>query len=428
MKPGMPIAVIIVAGLLFIHFPCFAQGESAVPFLLIAPAPTTNGWGGVCTAVASDDPIATYVNPGQLGLFSQNAYFAASTYAPKTQWLPRYGIADLTYNAGAVNAGVNLEKTFGLRLPLSFGVGYSRVYLTLGTFAVTNPNSPQPTGRFESWEKSECFSMGTGLDYYVRLGVGVNFETFASHLSSIGTEAEAATGIADGSATDIGVLLEVPIIDIVGKAKGAPVTLGHGISPLANVSVGYAYQNHGSSITYVEAAQSDPLPRNAILGISAEIGLVADAGTHPLKLISFTLAREAEDLLVVRNADGTSGYQSGLGDISFFKHLVEGRLDDNERPALHKGWQLGFGELFFLRGGSFTESPNYGARNYTTSGYGFRLGGLFRLLTAVDADMRSDSILSFLAAHLDLGYDHAEYGPHATLGGTKFDAITLVIR
>jgi hypothetical protein len=428
MKPGRPIAVLAVAAIIAMHGTCFSQGESAVPFLLIQPDPAANGWGGVSTAVATDDPIATIVNPAQLGLFSQNAYFAASTYTPKTLWLPRFGQKDLTYDVSAVSAGVNLAKAFGIGLPLSVGVGYSRVFLNLGTFFVTNSGSPEPIARYESWEKSECFSVGAAFDYYVRLGVGVNFETIASHLSPIGTEAEAGTGIANPTATDIGVLLEVPVIDIIGKANGDAVTLGPRLSPLANVSVGYAYQNIGRGVTYVDAAQGDPLPRNVILGMSAELGLVMDAGTHPWKLFSFTLAHEAEDLLAYRNADGSFGYQSGLGDISFFKHVVAGSLDDDERPALHKGWQLGFGELFYLRGGSFSESPNYGARNYTTSGYGLRLGGIFRLLTAIDAGLGADPVLSFLASHLDLGYDRAEYGEHAVLGGTTFDSITIVIR
>lgn len=428
MTPRALCASLCAALWLSIHIPVFAQGESAVPFLMIAPDPGANGWGGVSTAVASENPIATFVNPGQLGLFSLSNYFAASTYAPKTRWLPTFGNPDLTYSVSAVNTGVNLARAFDLKLPISIGMGYSRVFLSLGTFMTTSPSGPEAIARHESWERSECFSLGVGVDYFVRLGVGVNFEKIASNLSSIGTEQEMGTGRADASATDIGVLLEAPIMDIVAAVKGEPVTLGLGLSPLVNVSAGYAHQNQGRSVSYVAAAMSDPLPRKAVLGISTELGLVMDANNRPWKVIAFTLAREAEDLLIVRKSDGTFEYQSGLGDLSFSKHVLQGKLDDNERPELHKGWQLEIGEAISIRGGSFRESPNFGARNYSTVGYGIRLGGILRLLTAIDADIPSDATVSFLVTHLDLAYDHAEYVTTGPLSSTTFNGVSIVIR
>jgi hypothetical protein len=256
----------------------------------------------------------------------------------------------------------------------------------------------------------------------------VNFESIVSRLSPIGTEEQMGTGTAEGSATDVGLLLEVPVIDIIAKANGKPIVFGQSLSPLVNVSVGYAHQNRGHSISYVDAAMSDPLPRNVIIGISTEFGLVMNAGDHPWKVLTFTLAREAEDLLIVRKPDGTFEYQSGLGDISFFKHVIQGKLDNNERPDLHKGWQLEFGEVVYLRGGSFAESPNFGNRNYTTGGYGIRLGGVFKLLAAIDSEVRANSALSFLADHIDMVYDHAEYSTTGPLGYTKFDGVSIVIR
>lgn len=108
--------------------------------------------------------------------------------------------------------------------------------------------------------------------------------------------------------------------------------------------------------------------------------------------------------------------------------MIQAKLDDNERPELHKGWQLEIGEAISIRGGSFKESPNFGTRNYSTIGYGIRLGGFLRLLTAIDADIRSDAVVSFLAAHLDMGYDHAEYATAGPLGSTKFNGVSIVIR
>src|SRR5512141_1526261 len=106
-----------------------AQGESAVPFLLIHPSPEANGWGNVGTAVVSDNPIATISNPAQLGLFSLDNYFSFSSYTPKTVWLPNFGSTDLTYNAWATNAGYNLRNALDLPFPVGIGFGYSRIDL-----------------------------------------------------------------------------------------------------------------------------------------------------------------------------------------------------------------------------------------------------------------------------------------------------------
>ncbi len=428
MKPGRVFVILCAAMAFPLHGMLWAQGESAVPFLLIAPDPAGNGWGGVSTAVVSDNPTASIVNPGQLGLLSLDTYFAASMYAPKTRWFPQYALPDLTYDVTAVNGGVNLARTFGLGLPISIGVGYSRVHLNLGTFAVTSSNGPQVIAKVSSWEQSECFSLGAGIDYFVRLGIGMNYERIESNLAPIVTEQGQTTGKANGTAVDLGVLLEIPVIDIIGKLQEKPVTCGWGLTPVANISAGYARQNHGNSITYMDVAMSDPLPRNAVVGLSTEIGLALIVDGEPWKVFAFTLAREAEDLLVVRHADGTFEYQSGLGDISFFKHIIQGRLNDDERPELHKGWQLAFGDAVFVRGGTFLESPRYGNRHYATLGYGIRLGGFLRLLSAVAPEYQPGDVLSFIAAHIDLAYDHAEYSTSGPLSSTAFNAVSIVIR
>ena len=176
--------------LLSIPIETLAQGESGVPFLLISPDPAANGWGEISTAVVSDNPMATIFNPGQLGLFSLDSYFSAGTYVPKTQWLPGFHQSDLTYDVTAVNAGVNLARQFDLDLPISLGIGYSRVYLDLGTFIRTSTSGPQPLATFNAHEKAEAFSVAVGIDYFVRLGVGMSFNNIVSVLSPIGTEQE----------------------------------------------------------------------------------------------------------------------------------------------------------------------------------------------------------------------------------------------
>ena len=173
-------SLILLLSLIFsIQKTILAQDESAFPFLLISPNPSGNGWGGVSTGVVSDNPTATISNPAQLGFFSLDNYFSASTFVPKTQWLPRFHQSDLTYNVSAINLGVNLSNVFALQLPVSFGMGYSRVYLNLGTFIRTTPS----VETYEAWEKSESFSLGIGVDYVVRIGVGLNIKSIVSRIA-----------------------------------------------------------------------------------------------------------------------------------------------------------------------------------------------------------------------------------------------------
>jgi len=93
------------------------QGEAALPFLLISSSADANAWGGVSTSVASDDAISVITNPGQLGLFTLESYFSASTYTNKTAWLSTFQQSDLTYNAQALAAGYNLSNDLPLPFP-----------------------------------------------------------------------------------------------------------------------------------------------------------------------------------------------------------------------------------------------------------------------------------------------------------------------
>ncbi len=405
-----------------------AQGESAVPFLLIHPSPDANAWGNVGTAVVSDNPIATIANPAQLGMFSLNGYLSASMYAPKTNWLPSFGVPDLTYDIWAVSGGYELSKDLELPFRLGVGAGYSRVFLNLGEFVQMDPNG-FVLGSYRASETSEQFSVGLGTEYFLRVGIGLNFKSVHSRIGP--TFASTAASEAKPTATDFGLIVQAPVFDIWQKAAGEPLYLFEDVQPLFNLTLGYARSNLGDKpVVYPGVWRGDPLPRNVTIGLSVELGLTTELQGKPWRALTFTLAREAEDLLVTRKPGGGYGFQSGLGDISFFKHVVRGKLDDDDRANLHKGWQLGLGEFVYVRGGSFSESPNFGNRNYSTSGFGIRMSGLFKLLTALSSVEGEDTILSFLLHHIDVVYDHAAYeAKHGgALDGAKFNALTVIIR
>ncbi|MFN0156638.1 MAG: hypothetical protein ACKVRP_01040 [Bacteroidota bacterium] len=407
-----------------------AQGESAVPFLLIHPSPETNGWGNVGTAVISDNPIANIANPAQLGVFSLGNYFAASSYVGDRQWLPQFQQSDLTYSVWAMSAGYDISESIDLPFPIGIAVGYSRVDLNLGEFVITSSSGPDPIGTFSAFEKAEAVSIGVGIDYYVRLGLGMSFNNVVSSLSPVGTGQAMGPGKAEVSVTDFGLLLDVPVMDILGKINDERMAIAPNIFPLANISAGYAHRNHSNKGIVYYSNQADPLPRNVTIGLSVEAGIATIAGNQDWRLLTFSLAREAEDLLVVRNADGTSEYQSGLGDIAFFKHVIRGELSADERVNLHKGWQFNLAEIVYIRGGSFAESPNFGNRHFSTSGIGIHSSGVFKMIEALSPETLAGEVGAFIRDHLDIAYDRAEYtAPYNhPLSNTTFQSLTLVVR
>jgi hypothetical protein len=412
----------LITSALSIHL-AFGQGETAVPFLLIPANPAANGFGGISTSVVSSNPMATIANPAQVGIFSLTQYFSASTYVPKTDWLPGLDYSGVTYNVSAVNAGVNLSQLSSVPFPLGIGAGYSRIYLDLGTFIRTGPGGPEPVGTFRAFEKVEAFTLGVGIDYYVRLGIGLSAKYIHSALFPIGTEQEPGAGTANLVANDIGGLIEVPITDIISKVTGEEISLTHKLSPLCNLSAGYAHRNHGGKVIYADAAQPDPLPRQAAIGMALELGLNTSINSQTWKIVSFTLAREAEDLLVRRRPDGSFDYASGLGRIRFFNNLILGEWDG--RITLRKGWEFNVAEIMYLRGGSSTGSGNL---IYHTNGFGFQLSGLIRLFDSVGNEPLAGDIASLIRDHIDIHYDHAQYSDHPIVGNTTFNALNLIIK
>lgn len=399
------------------------QGESAVPFLLIGSSPEGNGMGGSSATTPTTDALATISNPGQLGLFSLRDEFNAGTFAPRTDWLPQFGIRGLNYGATAINAGYNFAELLSLPFSLSAGLGYSRTSINLGTFVVTMPGSPTFLGTFNSNESSEAFSAAIGVEYFARLGIGFNFKRIESNLSPTGIGQPAGTGSAHAPATDFGLLLDVPIAGIISEIAQTRLEIATDISPFLDLSFAYVESNVGGTIVYADAAQPDPLPRTVTAGLSFEVGLHSTAGSSHWKLASFRLARQADDLLVVRKPDGSFDYQSGLGDIQFVDNVILGKL--NPRAAIRKGWQLQVAEVFYLRRGS---SDNQGLA-YSTSGYSICLAGFLKLLGTVSPELGKDSWIGFAAEHFDLQYHSSKYeGTGSPILGTTFASLNLVVR
>jgi hypothetical protein len=417
MKTILSFGIILAFTLLMPLF-ALAQGETAVPFLLISSSVEGNGMGGISASVSTDNAMLVIANPGQLGFLSMKNYVTAGTYIQKTNWLPQLPNGP-TYNTSAINVGLDLTRVTALPFPISLGLGYSRVFYDFGDF-LSAPSTSESIARFNPYEKSDCFSIGLGLDHLIRLGVGLNFKWIESNL----TTTSGPEVIGKVTAIDFGAVLTVPITRIASASMVRPLELFPKVVPLLDVTIGYARSNVGDEIRYFDTGPADPLPRKATLGLSIEMGVVSKALSSDWKVLSLVWARQVEDVLVKRYPDEHFEYQGWFGDIKPFDNLILGKWGGN--VVLRKGWQFEVGEILSVRGGSFTGT---GSLSYGTSGYSIRLSGFLKLIEAMNRAAVSGTWLRFVGDHFDLQYHSSSYGgPPSTASGTSFMGLNLVVR
>ena len=307
-----------------------AQGESAVPFLLIAPNSRASGIGEAGTGTV-DDASAIFWNPGALAFM--DGHEISITHA---NWLPQFNLSDLFYDH--LNYRQRVDAIGGT-------VGASVTYLSLGEFQITNSSGPEVIGKFRSYEYA--VTAGYATKATDDLGLGVNLRFIHSALSPIGTEQEKGNGIASTVSVDLAMMwrpqvLEVPLIGDIGK----------------RFSLGMNLSNLGPKVTYVDADQADPLPTNLRLGLGYK--LLEDEYNSMQATMDFSR------LLVRRDSTGSDPLPKSLftawGQGGLRKVIVSGGLE----------YWYGAPRLIALRIGYFKESRSYGNRNFLTFGAGIR--------------------------------------------------------
>ncbi|HEX9006474.1 MAG TPA: PorV/PorQ family protein, partial [Bacteroidota bacterium] len=308
-----------------------AQGESAVPFLLIAPNSRASGIGESGTG-SVDDVSAIFWNPGELAF--KDGHQISITHA---NWLPQFQLPDLFYDH--LNYMQRVDAIGGT-------IGASITYLSLGEFNLTNSSGPEIIGTFKSYEYA--LTAGYATKATDDLGVGINLRFIHSALSPVGTESEQGNGIASTMSVDLAMMwrpvdLEVPVIGNIGK----------------RFSLGVNLSNLGPKVTYVDAAQADPLPTNLRLGFGYRI--------FDDEFNSLEATLDFSRLLVRRRSDGTSD--------ALPKSLITSWGDGGLRKVIGSGgleYWYGSPKLIALRIGYFNESVNFGNRKFLTFGAGIR--------------------------------------------------------
>ena len=363
------LAATVVVGLLLPHI-VMAQGESAVPFLLIAPNARNDGMGESGAALA-DDASASFWNPA--GLAFRKDQEISLTHS---NWLPQFNLPDLFYEFFSYNN--YLENLGGT-------ISASVIYLNLGEFVETGPNGPDNVlGTFKAFEFAVTGGYATKITN--DLGLGLNLRYIHSSLANINVQNQGRTGVASTVSFDIAALWR-------------PTSL---VLPLAGniedrFSLGVNLSNLGPKLTYIDAAQADPLPTYLRLGLGYKA--VKSEYNNLTAVIDFSR-------LMVRRYAGVT--DSLTGEIitpasvdNLPKSLISAWGDGGLKKVIISGgfeYWYGSPKLIALRWGYFYERPEYGNRKFMTFGAGIRYdiyGFDFSYLSAIEENNPLSETLRF---------------------------------
>ncbi len=352
------IAGLLVAGLFAAPGVVLAQGESAVPFLLIAPNARADGMGEAGAALA-DDAAASHWNPAGLAFLpGQEVSFTHSN------WLPQFQQSDLFYDYLAYR---NHIADWGGT------IGATITYLSLGEFTETR-DDPTPLSTFKAYEMAVTFGYATKVAS--SLGVGVNLRYIRSSLAPFNVQDQQRKGIASTVSFDVSALwkpevLDLPLIGDIGQ----------------RFNIGVNLSNLGPKLTYIDAAQADPLPTNLTLAFAAQVLKTEFNNVNVVLDFNRILVRRRPEVL---DSVGTVIDPGGVDNLpkSLFTAWGDRGL---KKVTIGTGFEYWYGapRLIALRFGYFYEAPppDNGGRRFLTFGAGIRYdiyGFDFSYLSAVE--------------------------------------------
>lgn len=318
------IAIVALSGRLF------AQGESAVPFLLIGPNSGNAGMGETGTGLIND-ASAMFWNPAGLGF--QKGIQVTITHSP---WLPGLGLSDLFYDY--LSGKYYMKKIRGT-------LGVSITYLNIGKIIQTDEFGNE-IGSYQAFDGA--LAVGYGTKVTKDLGVGIVTRFIYSKLAVDPVAGEQGTGTAYDLSFDLSTLWRPSKT----KLKFIDNRLGIGV----NIS------NIGPKVTYVDNAQADPLPTNLRLGFGYDI--------YQSEYNNLTLTLDFAKLLVKRREGGKSdpvykGIFTSFG--GGFNNVMK-----SIQSSVGAEYWYGNPKLIGLRGGFFYEDPDRGKRKFITLGASIR--------------------------------------------------------
>ncbi len=338
----------------------YAQGEAAVPFLLLAPDSRFSAIGETGTGLA-DNSSAIFWNPAGIAFLT-----GSEVSITHSNWLPQFNL-DLFYDY--ISFRTYIEDISG-------SVTSSITYMNFGEFIRTGENDPTPLGTFSAFDAALTLGYATklGTDW----GIGMNFRIIHSQLSTQPTGEEQGSGVATSVSFDLAAMWRPERLDLFGWVTENRFSIG------ANLS------NLGPKITYIDQAQSDPIPTNFRLGMAFH--LLKDE----FNSLIFTL--DFSKLLVSRDSTSSDEFYTGI-ITAWGDNTISEELRDIVTSLGMEYWYGTPGDfLFALRAGYFYEDPSYGNRQFLTFGAGLRYdiyGFDFSYISSIAENHPLDETLRF---------------------------------
>jgi hypothetical protein len=338
-----------------------AQGDAAVPFLLLAPDSRFGALGESGTGLA-DNSAAIFWNPAGIAFLT-----GTEVTITHSNWLPQFNL-DLFYDYLTFRSYIE---------ELSGSVTASVTFMNYGEFLRTLETGPEPVGTFNAYDAA--LTLGYATKLHPDWGVGFNFRIIHSRLSDQPTGQELGRGVATTVSFDLAGMWRPSYLDIFGWELENRFSIG------ANLS------NIGPKITYIDAKQADPIPTNFRLGFAFQIF------NDEFNSLVYTL--DFSKLLVSRDTSGASDefYKAiftSWGDKPFSEELRD--------IVTSMGMEYWYGTpgdfLFALRAGYFYEDPAYGNRKFMTFGAGLRYdmyGFDFSYISSIEENHPLDGTLRF---------------------------------
>ncbi|MBK7378203.1 MAG: PorV/PorQ family protein [Ignavibacteriales bacterium] len=314
----------------------YAQGEAAVPFLLLAPDSRAGGLGESGTGLA-DNSAAIFWNPAGIAFLT-----GTELSITHSNWLPQFNL-DLFYDY------LTYRQYFE---ELDGSVTASITYMNFGEFVRTGPDSPDPIGTFRSFDAALTLGYATKIN--PDWGLGFNFRLIHSRLSDAPTAEEQGSGVATSVSFDVAAMWrpERFVLPFIDEDIGGKLSIGVNLS------------NLGPKIYYIDRAQADPIPTNFRLGFAYKI--LDDEYNSMIYTLDFS------KLLVSRDGATSKEFYQAI-----FTAWADDRASEEIRDIVTSmGLEYWYGSpgdfLFALRSGFFYEDPSYGNRKFLTFGAGIR--------------------------------------------------------
>jgi hypothetical protein len=272
-----------------------AVSEAAAPSLIIPPGARADALGQSYVAIA-DDPTAIYWNPaGLAGLKGKNVAFMHSQLIPELAPDVYYEFLGYTHEVEGLGT-----------------LGLSVVYLTYGSWQATSPEG-QDLGTYNSYEIS--IGASYGVKVHEDFWTGVNVKWIRESLVPA-TLNDLEEGVGTSFALDAGILYR-------------------GLHD--RVRLGATVQNIGPSLTFIDANQKAPLPRNLRVGTAIDLYKGSSFGVLGSFEVNKPLIGVLGDFKDFMKRDRTlnGGLEGTIGD---FLALRWGRIHDPDGDIKGNTW------------------------------------------------------------------------------------------